>query len=79
MLGGDSQPLDAGRTRRTFDRYQRRALIARDGGCAGPGCDPHPARTHAHHTTEWAAGGHTDLDTAALLCGVCPSLRTVAH
>jgi Domain of unknown function (DUF222) len=68
VLGGSSQPLDAGRARRSFDRYQRNALLARDGGCAGLGCDPHPARTHGHHHTGWAEGGPTDLANAALLC-----------
>ncbi|MDP9416777.1 MAG: HNH endonuclease [Actinomycetota bacterium] len=68
VLGGDSQPLDVGRARRTFDRYQRRALLARDGGCAGLGCDPHAARTQAHHGVHWADGGPTDIRNAALLC-----------
>jgi hypothetical protein len=49
VLGGDSQPLDVGQARRVATRAQRVALIARDGGCAFPGCDTPPARCTAHH------------------------------
>jgi hypothetical protein len=39
VLGGKSQPLDLGRTRRLYTGTVRRALILRDHGCAFPGCD----------------------------------------
>ncbi|MCA1673213.1 MAG: 13E12 repeat family protein, partial [Actinobacteria bacterium] len=37
VLGGDGEPLDVGRATRTVPRGIRRALVARDGGCAFPG------------------------------------------
>ncbi|HEU4512749.1 MAG TPA: HNH endonuclease, partial [Nocardioidaceae bacterium] len=30
-------------------------------GCPIEGCDRPSAWTHAHHTTAWADGGHTNL------------------
>ena len=68
VLGGDSQVLDLGRTRRLFTGPIRRALILRDGGCAFPGCD-RPARwAEGHHLIPWAAGGVTALSNACLIC-----------
>ncbi|MEO7981931.1 MAG: DUF222 domain-containing protein [Sporichthyaceae bacterium] len=68
VLGGPSEILDLGRTRRTFTLAQRRALDTRDRGCTAPGCDRAPADCDGHHQTEWAKGGATDLANAALLC-----------
>jgi len=68
ILGGQSQILDAGRTRRLATGPLRRALTARDHGCAFPNCD-RPARwCDAHHLTPWSAGGSTRLDNLVLLC-----------
>src|SRR6478736_4346382 len=67
VLGGDSQPLDAGRGRRLHDRYQRYAMLARDKGCRAEGCD----RTHglhAHHKTRWTDGGDTNVEDGVTLC-----------
>ncbi len=69
VLGGASELLDLGRTRRDFSPAQRRALVIRDRGCSAPGCDRAPADCHAHHQTEWTHHGPTDLANAALLCG----------
>ncbi|WP_139812798.1 HNH endonuclease signature motif containing protein, partial [Prescottella equi] len=49
-------------------KKQRRALIARDHGCAFPGCGAVPAHCEGHHVTHWADGGPTDLDNLVLLC-----------
>ncbi len=68
LLGGPSEILDLGRTRRTFSLAQRRALTTRDRGCTAPGCDRAPADCDAHHQTEWTDNGPTDLDNGALLC-----------
>jgi hypothetical protein len=57
-----------GRTERCATPAQRRALAARDGGCAFPGCDRPPAWCEAHHVVEWIRGGRTDLDNLVLLC-----------
>jgi len=63
-----NQPLDVGRTQRTFTPRQRRALAARDGGCRFPDCDRPPSWTEAHHITWWAHGGRTDTNNGTLLC-----------
>jgi hypothetical protein len=68
VLGGGSQVLDLGRTRRFHTRAQRTALALRDNGCTAEGCDLPPAACHAHHDTPWSHGGPTNLDDARLLC-----------
>ena len=68
VLGGPSQVLDYGRTRRTFPQAPRRALVVRDQGCIAPSCDRTPADCDAHHQWEWDHGGPTDLANGALLC-----------
>jgi hypothetical protein len=68
VLGGPSQVLDYGRTRRTYPLAPRRALVVRDRGCVAPGCDRAPAGCDAHHQWEWDHGGPTDLANGALLC-----------
>jgi hypothetical protein len=42
VLDSDANVLDIGRLSRVVPRPMRRALIARDGGCAGPGCGRPP-------------------------------------
>ncbi|MBM4491181.1 HNH endonuclease [Prescottella equi] len=64
----DGVPLNLGRTSRTVSKKQRRALVARDHGCAFPGCGTPPAHCEGHHVKHWADGGPTDLDNLALLC-----------
>ncbi len=68
VLGGPSEVLDLGRTRRAFSLAQVRALTVRDRGCTAPGCDRPSAGCDAHHQTEWNHHGPTDLDNGALLC-----------
>jgi hypothetical protein len=69
VLGSDSQPLDVGRSTYTVPAALRRALIARDKGCAFPDCDRPPSWCHAHHVSHWADGGATALSNLVLLCG----------
>ncbi|MFM1724697.1 DUF222 domain-containing protein [Rhodococcus sp. PAM 2766] len=64
----DGVPIDLGRTSRTVSKKQRRALVARDHGCAFPGCGAPPAHCEGHHVKHWADGGPTDLDNLVLLC-----------
>jgi hypothetical protein len=68
VLGGTSQILDAGRTRRLATGPLRRALTTRDKGCAFPTCDRPPRWTDAHHLIPWSTGGATRLDNLVLLC-----------
>ena len=53
VLGGDSEVLDLGRSRRFHSKAQRIALGVRDGGCTAEGCDWPPALTQAHHDPSW--------------------------
>ncbi|WP_170131486.1 HNH endonuclease signature motif containing protein [Quadrisphaera granulorum] len=66
--GADAKVLALGRAVRLFTAGQRRAMLARDGGCAIPGCTAPPGMLEAHHVWEWAAGGLTDVDSGVLLC-----------
>ena len=59
VLGGPSEVLDQGRTKRMFTAAQRLALIERDGGCAK--CHAPPEHCEAHHIDWWDHGGPTDL------------------
>jgi hypothetical protein len=68
MFDGPRIPLAVGRTARTATRSQRRALAARDGGCIIPGCEVPAESCQAHHVTDWAAGGPSDINNLALLC-----------
>jgi hypothetical protein len=68
VLGGDSLPLDVGRTTRTTPSWIHTALNERDKGCRHPGCDRPPAWCDAHHVTHWIDHGETNLDNLVLLC-----------
>jgi hypothetical protein len=68
VLGGDSRPLDLGRTRRLFSSSQRKAMQLRDRHCLADGCQIPAAWCEAHHWHPWARGGRTDLADGGLLC-----------
>jgi Domain of unknown function (DUF222)/HNH endonuclease len=63
-----SQPLDVGRKTKVVPPGLRRAVAARDGGCAFPGCDRPSSWSDAHHVRHWADGGATSLANLVLLC-----------
>lgn len=69
VLGGESVPLDLGRTQRLFTRHQAHALSVRYDACAADGCDRPFAWCELHHLRPWSADGPTDLDNAVPLCG----------
>mgnify|MGYP001093195222 CR=1 FL=1 len=72
MLGGDSVPIDLGRTQRVFSKEQREALAVMDGGCTAPGCDRPPAWCEVQHTDRWKNDlGQTNLNKATLHCNAC--------
>jgi len=68
VLGGTSEVLDLGRTRRFHTKAQRIAIAHRDRGCTAEGCDLPPAACHVHHDQPWSQGGPTDTETGRLLC-----------
>ena len=69
MLGTDGVPLDAGRSIRTANRQQRRALRAMYRTCAHPDCTMPLSACKAHHIRWWWRHlGPTDLDNLIPLC-----------
>jgi Domain of unknown function (DUF222)/HNH endonuclease len=68
VMNGAGQPLDVGRATRTIPDGLRRAVTARDRGCAHPGCDRPPSWAEIHHELEWENGGPTRLDNLVMLC-----------
>jgi len=70
VLGGQSEVLDWGRTRRLFTPAQRLALVERDGGCAW--CNAPPSWCEAHHIRWWDRdAGPTNLANGVLMCARC--------
>jgi hypothetical protein len=75
VLGGKSQVLDLGRTRRFHTRAQRIAAALEQHGCTTEGCDWPPGMCHLHHPTPWSKGGGTNRDGLLL----CPRHHARAH
>src|ERR1700712_1058923 len=70
ILGPTSEVLDVGRASRTFPAHIRRAIVARDKGCAWPGCDRPPDWSDGHHINYWYRDfGPTSYENGCLLCG----------
>lgn len=67
-LTGNRQILSVGTLTRQFREYIRRAIQARDRGCAVPGCHVPAALCEIHHVTPWAKGGATSTDNGVMLC-----------
>ena len=68
LLGSQGRILDIGRTTRIFPPHLRKAITARDQGCAFPGCTIPAPWCEAHHITYWSRGGTTCADNGVLLC-----------
>jgi hypothetical protein len=69
ILNADGVPLDLGRTERLVTPGLRRAVVARDKGCAFPSCDRPAEWCHVHHIKTWQRdGGTTELDNLVLVC-----------
>ena len=69
LLTAGSRLLNLGRSIRTFTAAQRRAILARDGGCRGV---RRPAREcDIHHVIPWEDGGLTDIDNGVAMCRRC--------
>ncbi|KQO97046.1 HNH endonuclease signature motif containing protein [Leifsonia sp. Leaf264] len=65
-LGTSGRIHRIGTTERTFNRAQRRALAARDGGCII--CGLAAVYTEAHHVIPWELERRTHVDNGVLLC-----------
>ncbi|WP_433276566.1 DUF222 domain-containing protein [Pseudonocardia xinjiangensis] len=74
VLNGKGQPLDVGRATRTIPDGLRRAIAARDRGCARPGCGRPASWCEVHHITAWQDGGDTALHNCVMLCRACHRL-----
>lgn len=70
VMNGQGQPLDVGRLKRTIPDGLRRAITARDRGCAHPGCNRPPSWCEIHHICPWETDGETSLDNCVMLCRV---------
>ncbi|MPY77350.1 MAG: DUF222 domain-containing protein [Actinophytocola sp.] len=68
VLGSRAELLDIGRKQRTIPTPIRRALLARDQGCAFPGCSRKPKWCQGHHIWHWVDGGPTELNNLVLVC-----------
>ncbi len=68
LLGGEGRVLDIGRASRVFPPHVRKAITARDQGCAFPQCTIPAPWCEAHHITYWSRGGSTGADNGTLLC-----------
>ncbi len=69
VLGGDGEVLDSGRTRRTVNRKQRRALRAMHRTCGHPGCTVPFESCRIHHVRWWTRDhGPSDIDNLVPLC-----------
>jgi hypothetical protein len=68
IIDTDGQRIDAGRTVRTANRKQRRALRALYRTCAFGECDVPFDRCEIHHIVPWEQGGPTDLQNLIPIC-----------
>ena len=74
VLGGDSVPLDLGRTRRVASDGQRTALAALWATCAIADCDAPFEWTEIHHVDHFEKGGRTDIRRLVPACRHCHDL-----
>jgi Domain of unknown function (DUF222)/HNH endonuclease len=72
VMNGAGQPLDVGRAKRTVPDGLRRAVAARDRGCAR--CGRPPSWCEVHHIIPWENGGETALSNCVMLCKTCHRL-----
>ena len=69
VLNGAGEVLDVGRSKRTANRAQRRALRGMHRTCAYPGCTVPFSQTRAHHIDWWTRDrGPTNINNLLPLC-----------
>lgn len=67
-LTGKRQVLSIGRQQRQFTDALRRAIVARDRGCAVPGCHWPASLCELHHVQYWSHHGETSTENGVTLC-----------
>lgn len=72
VMNGKGQPLDVGRATRVIPDGLRRAVAARDRGCAR--CGRPPSWCEIHHVLPWTELGETTLGNCVMLCRSCHRL-----
>jgi len=75
VLGGRSEVLDLGRTKRFHNKAQRIVATIEQGGCIAEGHDCPPGMSQIHHPTPWSKGGETNRDAWML----CPAAHRRCH
>jgi len=68
LTNTEGRILSLGSPERCFTPQQRRAIAARDGGCAIPGCRIPASWCEVHHVREHSQGGPTHTDNGVPLC-----------
>ena len=68
ILGPDSRPVNLGSEQRSYPRWMRRSVAARDRHCRWPGCEIPPGWCETHHVKHWQHGGQTSIANGVLLC-----------
>ena len=68
LFDGKTKILDANTAAERFSKAQRRAIAARDGCCAYPGCTRRPRHCDTHHLDFKVNGGPTSVANGCLLC-----------
>jgi 5-methylcytosine-specific restriction protein A len=72
VMNGKGLPLDVGRQTRTIPEGVRRAVAARDRGCAR--CGRPASWCEIHHITEWCDHGLTCVNNCVMVCKACHRL-----
>jgi hypothetical protein len=68
VIGPEGQPLDVGRSKRSWPPHIRKSVEIRDRHCVFTGCYAPTHWCDVHHRVHWAHDGETSLENSALLC-----------
>ncbi|WP_159096359.1 HNH endonuclease signature motif containing protein [Miniimonas sp. S16] len=68
VLNPEGQPVNIGRSERTYTGDLRRAVLVRDRHCQWPGCTLRATWCQVHHVQHWAHGGETNIANAITMC-----------